>query len=197
MTTLIYQTTPPFCHGWQRVHYWEVVISNITRRARAIDIIIIISIRRGLLSRLEWRWGRETIKARLAASDATDFGVHMTHFIRQIVKTTTKINIHVLKLIHDVSRRDIFLERGRKGRCRGGSRGRGYIRHLHIRLLYSQLCCTPSDRLLAYGTNDLEERRGWNGDVHVCEDVCDSWRKDELITYSCVLIAIYKRYYHV
>ena len=75
--------------------------------------------------------------------------------------------------------------------------GRSCIHHLHMRPLGSQLRCTPSDRLLAYGTHDMEERRGRNGDVHVCEDVYDSRRKDKLITCSCVLIAIYNRYYHV
>ena len=28
MTTLICKITPPFCHEWQRVHHWEVVIST-------------------------------------------------------------------------------------------------------------------------------------------------------------------------
>ena len=27
-TTLMYKTTLPFCHKWQKVHHWEVVISS-------------------------------------------------------------------------------------------------------------------------------------------------------------------------
>ena len=120
-----------------------------------------------------------------------------------MVKTTTKTSTRVLKLIYDVSERDICLKGGRRGRCKGGSRGRSYIHHLHTRLLSSQLRYTLPDRVLAFGTHDIEEKRRRNGDVHVCEDVCDSQRKDELIICSyvllcsCVLIAIYNRYNHV
>ena len=106
-------------------------------------------------------------------------------------------NYYKLKLVHDVNERDICPRGGRSGKCRGGSRGRGCIHRLHTRPLSSQLRYTPPDRLLANGNHDMEERRGRNGDVHVCEDACDSQRKDELIMCSYVLIAIYNRYYHV
>ena len=43
-----------------------------------------------------------------------------------------------------------------------------------MRLLRSKLRCTPSNRLLTYGTHDIEERRGRKGDVQVCEDVRDN-----------------------
>ena len=96
-------------------------------------------------------------------------------------------NYYKLKLVHDVNERDICPRGGRRGKCRGGSRGRGCIHRLHTRPLCSQLRCTPPNRLLANGNHDMEERRGRNGDVHVCEDACDSQRKDELIMCSCVL----------
>ena len=82
----------------------------ITRRARTINIIIIISTRKGLLSRLGWRKGPKTTKARLAGSDAIDSSVHLTHLIRQMVKTTTKISTHVLKLLHMSMRETSTLE---------------------------------------------------------------------------------------
>ena len=103
-----------------------------------------------------------------------DYSVHLTHPITQMVKTITKINTHVLKLIHDVSERDICLRRERKGICRGGSRGRGYIHRLHMRLLCSHPLCNPPNKLLAHGTHDMEKRRGRNGDVDMCEDACNS-----------------------
>ena len=66
-----------------------------------------------------------------------------------------------------------------------------------MRLLRSKLHCTPSNRLIANGTHDIEKRRRRNGDVQVCEDVRDSQRKDKLITCGNVSIAIYNRFYHV
>ena len=140
-------------------------------RARTISIIIIISTRQGLLKGLGWRWRRKTTKTRLVASDATDSSVHVTHLIRQMVKTTTKISTYVLKLLHDVSEKDICLKGGRRSRCKGGLRGRccrGWIHHLHIWSLHSKLRCTLLDRLLAYGTHDMEERRRRNSGMHVC-----------------------------
>ena len=44
---------------------------------------------------------RETNKARLSTGNATDSGVNLTHLICKIVKTSTKINLHLLKLRHD------------------------------------------------------------------------------------------------
>ena len=114
-----------------------------------------------------------------------------------MVKTTTKISTHVLKLIHDVNERDICPRRGRNGRWSRGSRGRGCIHCLHMRPLRSYLCYTPPNRLLANSTHDIENRRGRNGDMHMYEDVCDCWRKDELITCSYVFINLYNRLYHV
>ena len=34
-------------------------------------------------------------------SYGTDSGVHLTHLICEIVKTTTKVNLHLLRLRHD------------------------------------------------------------------------------------------------
>ena len=164
----------------------------ITKRARTINIIIIISTRRELLKRLEWRWGCKTTKVRLVASDATDSSVHLIHLIRQMVKTTIKISMHVLEQLHDASERDIYPRGGRRGRWGRGSRGRGCIRCLHMwPLPESCAALLQIDSLLINGTHDMEERKGRNGDVHLCEDACDSWRKDKLITCSSVLIAIY------
>jgi len=47
-------------------------------------------------------------------SDATNPGVHLTHLIEKIVKTTTKISTHELKLIHDGGKRDLYFRRGRR-----------------------------------------------------------------------------------
>ena len=73
----------------------------------------------------------------------------------------------------------------------------GYIEKLHLRLLCSKLRCTPPNRLLANGNHDIEMRRGKDGDVHVGENMRDSQKKDELITSSCVTIAVYDKLYHV
>ena len=152
---------------------------------------------------LKWRWRHKTTKVRLVASDAIDSGVHLTHLIEQMVKTTTKISTHVLKLLHDVNKGDNCPRW--KGRGKGGTglRGRGCrvcrgcICGLHMWPLCSKLCCTPPNKLLTYGTHDIEERKGRNNDMHVCEDARDSQRKDELIMCSHVLIAINNRFYRV
>ena len=169
----------------------------IIGRARTINIIIIFSIRRGILSKLAWWWKRKTTKARLVATNATDFGFHLTHLIGQMIQMTTKISMNVLKLLHDVSKGEICSKGGKRSRWGRGSRGRGCIDRLHTRPLRSKLCYTLLNSLLANDTHDMEERRRRNGDVHVCEDMCDSRRKDELITCNTVLIAIHNRYYHV
>ena len=139
---------------------------------------------------LGWERGSKTTKARLAASDATNLGVHLTHLIKKMVKMTTKISTHVLKLLHDAREIDIYPRGWRRGRWGKGSRGRGCIRHLHMRPFCNKLCCTPPDRLLNYSTHDIQERRKRNSNVQVCEDARDSQMKDELITCSSVLIAI-------
>ena len=118
-----------------------------------------------------------------------------------MVKTTTKINTHELKLIHDGNKKDLCSRRIRRRRSRWGrgSRSRGSIHwsKLHIRLLGSQMCITLPNRFLADGTPGIERSRERKGDMHVWEDACDSWKKDELITCSNVLIDIYYRFYHV
>ena len=46
-------------------------------------------------------------------SNATNPSVHLTHWIRKMVKMTTKINTLELKLIHDGSERDLSSKRRR------------------------------------------------------------------------------------
>ena len=120
-----------------------------------------------------------------------------------MVQTTTKISTHVLKLLYDISKGDSGLRWGRRGKGGRGSRGRGCriswgcIRRLHPWLLCSKLHCTLQNRLLANGTHDIEMRKVRDGDVHMGEDTRDSQRKDELITFSHVMIAVNDRLYHV
>jgi len=64
-------------------------------------------------------------------------------------------------------------------------------------MLCSKLRCTSLNRFLANGTYDIEMRRGKDGDVHVCKDTHDSWRKDKLITCSYVMLVVYDRLYHM
>ena len=73
----------------------------ITRRASIVLIItnIIILISRGLWRR-RWR-GSATTMARLSTGNVIDSGVYLTHLIGEIVKTSTKISLHPLKLRHD------------------------------------------------------------------------------------------------
>ena len=97
----------------------------IARWARSI--IIIISTIRRVLCRLRRGRRRKTTKMRLSVSNATNFGVHLTHLIRKMVKMTTKISPHVLKLIHNGRKRCLYFRRGRWSRRWIGSRGIGSI----------------------------------------------------------------------
>ena len=77
----------------------------ITGRDSIILIItnIIILINQGLW-RKRWRMSKTT-KASLFASNATNSSVHLTHLIGEIVKTTTKISLYLLKLHHVMASR--------------------------------------------------------------------------------------------
>ena len=163
---------------------------NIARRSKSIITLILSTIRR-LLNRLGRGRRSKTANMRLSSSDAINSGVHLTHLIRNIVKTPTKISTHMLKLIHNGSKICLYSRRGRRnGRWRG-SRGKCSILYsikssrlllswsrLHMRPLSSQLCITPLYKFLAYNTHRVEEGGRRNGDMQVCEDACDSWRKD-------------------
>jgi len=48
---------------------------------------------------------------RLTVSDATNPGVHLTHLIINMVKTTTEISMYMLKLIQDGSKRSLYSKR--------------------------------------------------------------------------------------
>ena len=61
------------------------------------SIVILISWN---LRRRRWK-GSEITKASLSMSDMTDLGVYLTHLIGEIVKMTTKVSLHLLKLRHD------------------------------------------------------------------------------------------------
>ena len=87
----------------------------IARRAKSIIIIIITTIRR-VLSRIERRRMSKITETRLLLSDVTNSSVHLTHLIRKMVKTTTKINTHVLKLIQNGSKRCIYSKIGRRSK---------------------------------------------------------------------------------
>ena len=86
----------------------------IARRAKSI-IIIITTIRR-VLSRIERRRMSKITETRLLMSDATNSSVHLTHLIRKMVKMTTKINTHVLKLIQNGNKRCIYSKIGRRSK---------------------------------------------------------------------------------
>ena len=98
---------------------------NIMCKAKSI-ITIIISTSWRLHRRITLGKRNETTKTRLSTSNTTNLGVHLTHLIRKMVKTTTKISTHELKLIHDGSERCLYSRR-RWSRHRSGLRGIGII----------------------------------------------------------------------
>ena len=145
-------------------------------RARSI-IPLIISTSRGLHKRIERK--SKTTKMKLSTSDTTNPSVHLTHLIRKMVKTTTKINMHKMELIHDGSKRCLYSRRRRRSTRGRGSRGissilnSSNVSHLLLgrsRLLMrslglgGQLFISPLQRFLTNSTYDRKERgtRNWN-----------------------------------
>ena len=90
-------------------------------------ITLIISTNKRLLSKLGWGRGSKTAKTRLSASDATNSSVHLTHLIKKMVKTTTKINTHELKLIHNGSESDPYSRKRRWNRWGRGLRAKDSV----------------------------------------------------------------------
>ena len=119
----------------------------------------------------------------------TDSCVHLTHLICEIVKTTTKVSLHLLKLCQDGLEGYTTNCGGRRSERRWNSRSYK-INCLHSWLLRSKLGLAPPDRTSADGTHDGEERRERNGNGEVLKDLHDSRRKDELIMGSNIQIHI-------
>ena len=90
-------------------------------RARSI-ITIIISIIKGLCKRIRHGEGAKPPRWD-CRRDTTNPSVHLTHLIRTMVKTTTKIITHKVNLIHDGNDRCLYFERRRWSKCRRGLRG--------------------------------------------------------------------------
>ena len=88
-------------------------------RARSI-ITITISTIRGLHKRIRQGRRSKATKTGLSASDTTNPSVLLTHLIRKMVKTTTKINMHKLKLSRDGSERCLYSRRRRWSRHKRG-----------------------------------------------------------------------------
>ena len=145
----------------------------ISLKAKSIIIVIISTIWKRLFSRLGYGRRSKTTKARLEVSDATNLGVHLTHLIRKMVKTPTKINTHKLKLIHDGSKRNLCSRRRRMSIWRRRSRSMGSIRQsrLHMWPFSGQLCITPPNRFLADGTHG-EKGVGGGMVTCTCERMC-------------------------
>ena len=127
--------------------------------------------------------------ASLSTSNATNSGVHLTHLIYEIVKTTTKVSLHLLKLCQDGLEGYTTNCAGRRSRRRWNSRSYK-ISCLHSWLLRSKLGLAPPVRTSADGTHDGEERRERNGNGEMLKDSHDSRRKDELIMGNNIQIHI-------
>ena len=166
----------------------------ITRRASIIILIILIITSIIIfISRSLWRkrWRRsKTTKASLSTGNATGVGVHLTHLIGEMVKTS----IHPLKLCHDglQSHTNYRRRRSRYGRSREGGRKNRSSRIVCLCLwpLQSKLGLALLNKTCNDGTHGGEERRVRNRNGEVSEDTRDSRRKDELITCSRILIHI-------
>ena len=163
----------------------------IIGRVNVILIIINLIIRRGL-----WRKrGRmsKTSHASLPTGNVACSGVHLTHLINEIVKTTTKVSLHPLKLLYDGLEGHTTNHGGRRSRRRGWNSRSCKIGCLYLWLLWSKLSLTLPDKTSADGTYDVEKRRQRNQNVKVLKDSRDSRKKDKLITSSGILIHIYNR----
>ena len=73
----------------------------ITGRVSIILIIIILINIIFINRRSLWKRRGKRCNMSLSTGNATKSGVHLTHLICEIVKTTTKVSLHLLKLRHD------------------------------------------------------------------------------------------------
>ena len=122
----------------------------------------------------------------------TNSSVHLTHLICEIVKATTKVSLHPLKLRHGGLKGHTTSCGGRRSGKRWNSRSYR-ISRLHSWPLRSKLGLASPDKTNADGTHDGKERKERNGNVKVLKDPRDSRRKDELIMSGGILIHIYDR----
>ena len=134
----------------------------------------------------------KTYHTSLPASNAAYSSVHLTYLITELVKTTTKVSLHPLKLLHNGLEGHTTSNRGRRSRKGWNSRS-CRIGHLHLWLFRSKLSLTSLDRTSTDSTHDGEERKERKGNVKVLKDPHNSRRKDELIMSSGILIHIYNR----
>ena len=157
---------------------------NIILKARNI-IIIIISISRRLYERITLGTTDEATEMRLLASDTTN-----------LQKDGQDDNQNQLAWAeNDPKWQQGCLYSRRRGwsKQRKGSRGiSNILSSLESILLLlggsrllmrplglgHQLCSAPSHRFLTNSSHDWKEMGKRNRNVHVCENVCDSWRKD-------------------
>ena len=127
-------TTWLLSHNQNYSPFLSQVIKGESLRANHLIIIvrsgsiITLTIRR-LLRWIEWGKMSKTTKTWLTASDVANPGVHLTHLIRKIIKITTKISMHVLKLIQDSNKKCLHSRRRRWSRRGRGSRGIDSILH--------------------------------------------------------------------
>ena len=128
----------------------------------------------------------------LSSCYTTDTGVHLTHLINERVKAS----IHVLKLRYDGLQGHTNC---RSGKSKGGRSWRRrscricMIGCLRSWLLWLKLGLALSNRTGIGGTHNGVVRRVRNINGEVSKDSRDSWRKDELITCSHILIDINDR----
>ena len=163
----------------------------LTGRVSLILIIINHIIMRGL-----WRRrGRRSIAnhTSLFTGNATDSSVNLTHLICEIVKTTTKVSLHLPKLRHDGLEGHTTNRRSRRSRWKAQNNKSYRIDRLHLWPLWSKLGLTSPNRTSVDSTHDGEKRKERNRNGEVIKDPRDSWRKDELIMGSGILIHIYDR----
>ena len=165
----------------------------IIRRNSSIIICIILIIKRGL-GRMRGRRSK-TNHASLSVSNASYSSVHLTHLTSESIQTTTKVNMYLLKLLHDGLKGHTTNCRvkmsGRSQSWRGWNSRSCRIHRLHMRPFRLKLSLTPLDRTSTNGTHNGKERWERNGNKEVCEDPRDNQKKDELIMGSCVSINIY------
>ena len=109
----------------------------------------------------------------LSVGNAAYSGVHLTHLISEIVKMTTKVSMHPLKLLYDGLEGHTTSHGGRRSE-RGWNRRSCIIGRLHSWPIRSKLSLTPPDRTSVDGTHNGEERRKRNENVKMLKDLRDS-----------------------
>ena len=189
-TTFKPKTTPPFCHEWQRVSHWEVVISSSLEELASSSSSSLTS-----PSSFVKAYGEGDGEIAKPPRRASRRAMHLMQVFTwhiSLVRESRRASMHwscamMAFKVTSTAKEGAEVE--------GAEKEGGVAKEAEASIFVCGRFCriAPPNRTNANGTYKGEIRRFKNGDGEVAKDPCDSWRKDKLITSRRILIHIKDR----